>query len=217
MFLSVLISFQIFGVDSISFPKLPEYVNRHLAPPEPIVLRYSFDPSVSPPESERPSAWDVEIKMEDAALKSRMGVMLHMNKDSTVALGKMDEEVGHVICRVIMCCIDFLFHRSLSSPSHYTTHISNELSSNHLPTIQQSLFKRGWNLSPEIWKAFWGPVHRKGLLYARKNYGGANSSVYHGLKRCAGYSNGIILMDTNAAHFQAVSVQEGIRLSSKIQ
>ena len=80
-------------MDTIPFQKLPELVTRHLAPPEPILLHYSFDPSVPPPEQERPSAWDVEIKLEDAALKTRMGAMVHTNKETAQALSKMDEEV----------------------------------------------------------------------------------------------------------------------------
>ncbi|KAE9399403.1 SWI/SNF complex protein [Gymnopus androsaceus JB14] len=84
----------IFGMDTIPFQKLPELVTRHLAPPEPILLHYSFDPSVPPPEQERPSAWDVEIKLEDAVLKTRMGAMVHTNKETAQALSKMDEEIA---------------------------------------------------------------------------------------------------------------------------
>jgi len=55
------------------------------------MLHYTVNPAISPPE--RPSAWDVEIKMEDASMKSRMSVMVNANKDSAQALDKMDEEV----------------------------------------------------------------------------------------------------------------------------
>ncbi|KAJ4476363.1 SWI/SNF complex 60 kDa subunit [Lentinula edodes] len=84
----------IFGVETIPFQKLPEYVKRLLSPPDPILLHYSFDPSLPVVEPERPTAWDVEIKMEDAALKNRMGVMLHTNKETSVTLAKMDEEIA---------------------------------------------------------------------------------------------------------------------------
>ncbi|KAF8064246.1 SWI/SNF complex protein [Lyophyllum atratum] len=82
----------VFGGDSIVFQKLPEVVNRYLAAPDPIVLHYTINPSIPPPE--RPSAWDVEIKMEDASLKSRMTVMVNQNKESAQTLGKMDEEIA---------------------------------------------------------------------------------------------------------------------------
>ncbi|KAJ3794260.1 hypothetical protein GGU11DRAFT_845678 [Lentinula aff. detonsa] len=85
----------IFGAETIPFQKLPEYAKRHLAPPEPILLHYSFDPFLPLPGPERPTAWDVEPKMEDAALKSRMGVMLHANKETSATLAKMDEESLH--------------------------------------------------------------------------------------------------------------------------
>ncbi|TFK69202.1 SWI/SNF complex 60 kDa subunit [Pluteus cervinus] len=82
----------IFGTDIIPFQKLPELVNRYLAPPEPIVMFYTINPAVSPPE--RPSAWDVEVKIEDAALKSKMTVMLQSTKESIQALNKIDEEIA---------------------------------------------------------------------------------------------------------------------------
>jgi SWI/SNF-related matrix-associated actin-dependent regulator of chromatin subfamily D len=82
---------QIFNGDSMLFQKLPEIVNRYLVAPDPILLHYTINPAVTPPE--RPSAWDVEIKMEDLALKSRMAVMVHTNKESSQSLSKLDEEV----------------------------------------------------------------------------------------------------------------------------
>jgi len=70
---------------------LPEVVNRFLAAPEPVILQYTLNPAAPPPE--RPSAWDVEIKMEDTALKNKMAVMVNPSKESTETLGKLDEEV----------------------------------------------------------------------------------------------------------------------------
>ncbi|RDB17579.1 SWI/SNF and RSC complexes subunit ssr3 [Hypsizygus marmoreus] len=82
----------IFGGDSILFQKLPEVVNRYLAAPDPVILHYTINPAVPPPE--RLSAWDVEIKMEDVSLKSRMSVSVHTTKESAQALAKMDEEIA---------------------------------------------------------------------------------------------------------------------------
>lgn len=76
----------------MSFQKLPEIVNRYLAPPEPIVLHYTVNPAVAPPE--RPSAWDVEVKMEDAVLRAKMNVLIQSTKESTQTLSKLDEEVS---------------------------------------------------------------------------------------------------------------------------
>jgi SWI/SNF-related matrix-associated actin-dependent regulator of chromatin subfamily D len=66
-------------------------VNRYLGTPDPVVLHYVVNPATPPPE--RPSAWDVEVKMEDTSIKSRMSVMINANKESALALDKMDEEV----------------------------------------------------------------------------------------------------------------------------
>ena len=87
--------FQIFGVEPVVFQKLPEIVNRYLAAPDPIVLHYNLNPAVPP--TERPSAWDVELKMEDSALKNRMAVTVNTSKESAQALLKLDEEVGLLV------------------------------------------------------------------------------------------------------------------------
>jgi len=49
-----------------------------------------INPSLPP--TDRPSAYDVEVKMEDTALRSRMAVMVQSNKESSQALSKLDEE-----------------------------------------------------------------------------------------------------------------------------
>ncbi|KAF8809814.1 SWI/SNF complex 60 kDa subunit [Phlegmacium glaucopus] len=82
----------IFGLEPVIFQKLPEIVNRYLAAPDPIVLHYNLNPAVPPPE--RPTAWDVEVKMEDSALKNRMAVTVNMSKESAQALLKLDEEIA---------------------------------------------------------------------------------------------------------------------------
>ncbi|KAG6865588.1 hypothetical protein C0991_001137 [Blastosporella zonata] len=82
----------IFGGDHILFHQLPELVNRYLAAPDPIILHYTINPTIQPPE--RPQAWDVEIKMEDFSLKSRMTAMVIQSKESAQALSKMDDEIA---------------------------------------------------------------------------------------------------------------------------
>ena len=83
--------FQIFGVEPVIFQKLPEIVNRFLVAPDPVVLHYNLNPAVPPPD--RPSAWDVELKIEDSTLKNRMAVTVNTSKESAQALLKLDEEV----------------------------------------------------------------------------------------------------------------------------
>ncbi|KAH7906936.1 BAR-domain-containing protein [Hygrophoropsis aurantiaca] len=82
----------IFGGDGIAFQQLPELVNRYLMPPDPIVLHYSINPGVAPPE--RPMAWDIEVKMEDTSLKSRMAAVIHTSKESAQDLAKLDDEIA---------------------------------------------------------------------------------------------------------------------------
>ncbi|CCM01680.1 uncharacterized protein FIBRA_03744 [Fibroporia radiculosa] len=83
----------IFGADSMLFQHLPELVNRFLQPADPIILHYTLNPDIPPPE--KPSAWDVEIKLDDTSLKSRMShVAVQMTAESARDLGKLDDEIA---------------------------------------------------------------------------------------------------------------------------
>jgi len=73
------------------FQKLPELVNRYLVPPDPIVLHYNLNPTIPPPE--RPQAYDVEVKMEDTALKGRMMLTVNVSKETSAQMAKLDDEV----------------------------------------------------------------------------------------------------------------------------
>ncbi|TFK27307.1 SWI/SNF complex 60 kDa subunit [Coprinopsis marcescibilis] len=80
------------GAEGIPFQKLPELVNRYLSAPDPIVLWYTLNPTIPPPD--RPQAWDVEVKMEDTMLKNRMAAMIQSTKESALALSKLDDEIA---------------------------------------------------------------------------------------------------------------------------
>ncbi|KAF8712550.1 hypothetical protein AX14_013008 [Amanita brunnescens Koide BX004] len=82
----------VFGAESVYFQNLPEIINRFLTAPEPIVLQYTLNPTVPPPE--RPLAWDAEIKMEDTTLKNKMAVVVNPSKESVENLTKLDEEIS---------------------------------------------------------------------------------------------------------------------------
>jgi SWI/SNF-related matrix-associated actin-dependent regulator of chromatin subfamily D len=79
----------------VLFQQLPEIVNRFLLPPDPIVLHYMINPGAVPPD--RPSAWDVEVKLDDLSLKSRMkGATLEANPTTVKTLAELDDEVGPI-------------------------------------------------------------------------------------------------------------------------
>jgi SWI/SNF-related matrix-associated actin-dependent regulator of chromatin subfamily D len=76
----------------VLFKELPDIVNRFLMPPDPIILRYTIDPGV--PTTERPTAWDVNIKLDDLSLKNRMkNATLDANPTTVKKLGELDDEV----------------------------------------------------------------------------------------------------------------------------
>ena len=75
------------------FQHLPEIVNRFLAAPDPVILHYTINPTVPPPE--KPSAWDVELKLDDSNMKGRMQhAVTSMSSDSAKELTKLDEEIA---------------------------------------------------------------------------------------------------------------------------
>ena len=83
---------QLLGTETMHFTQLPEIVNRFLVPPDPIVLHYMINPAAVPPE--RPTAWDVEVKLEDLSLKHRMkSVTVDANQATLKTLGDVDDEV----------------------------------------------------------------------------------------------------------------------------
>lgn len=94
-------------------------------PPDPIILHYTIDPSVPPPE--RPLAWDVEVKTEDGALKNRMTAMLQTSKETIQDAAKLDEEVRFISslsCKLAKLEIDCTAHTiaaKRSSEAHVLT------------------------------------------------------------------------------------------------
>lgn len=116
-----LVCAQIFGVDSVPFQQLPELVNRYLAAPDPIILHYTLNPTVPPPE--RPSAWDVEIKMEDTALKNRMAVTVNTSKESAQTLLKIDEEVPILHIPILRTILIYCLQIALLAQSLHNSHM----------------------------------------------------------------------------------------------
>ncbi|ETW79752.1 hypothetical protein HETIRDRAFT_477346 [Heterobasidion irregulare TC 32-1] len=84
---------RISNVESVPFAALPELVNRYLMPADPVVIHYTVNPSMPPPE--RATAWDVEVRMEDVAMKAKMtGVMLGMTREASREILKLDDEIS---------------------------------------------------------------------------------------------------------------------------
>ncbi|TFY56624.1 hypothetical protein EVJ58_g7529 [Rhodofomes roseus] len=84
---------EIFGAESVMFQQLPELVNRYLLPPDPIILHYTLNPAIPPPE--KPGAWDAEVKLDDSGLKSRMShAVVQMAAETARELAKLDDEIA---------------------------------------------------------------------------------------------------------------------------
>lgn len=93
----------------MAFQQIPELVNHYLHPPDPVILHYVIKPNETPSPS--PQMWDIEVKMEDASLKSRMNqVIVNMSNEAMRDIAKYDEEVG---ANYFSC------NESLLTPIHY--------------------------------------------------------------------------------------------------
>ena len=102
---------QLAGRADIQFQMLPALANKFLRPPDPILLRYTLDPSVFP--ADRPPAFDVELKMEDTGMKGRMQAVVAPSKEHLAALGKLEEEVSGKLYPSVLCCSGMLAPRPI--------------------------------------------------------------------------------------------------------
>ncbi|KAI6040612.1 hypothetical protein EDC04DRAFT_2867563 [Pisolithus marmoratus] len=82
----------ILGSDTVLFQQFTELVNRYLIQPDPVILHYTINPMVPPPE--HPQVCNIEVKMEHTGLKNRMAVTAQAAKDSTQDLSKLDDEIA---------------------------------------------------------------------------------------------------------------------------
>jgi len=131
----------IFNADSLPFQKLPEIVNRFLLVPDPIVIQYYIEPTQIPPG--HPSAWDVEVKLEDSTLKSRTTAMLQMSKESAQDLTKLDEEIALHAQSLHNAYTKRAFLQSFASDPVQFIHMWLESQSSDLETILGSGFSEG--------------------------------------------------------------------------
>jgi len=109
----------VFDAETVLFQQLPEIVNRFLMPPDPIVLHYLIKPGTVPPD--RPAAWDVEVKLDDLSLKSRMkSATLEANPRTTKKLAELDDEIALYIQSLHNSVLKRTFLRSFSQdPSQF--------------------------------------------------------------------------------------------------
>jgi len=160
-------------------------------PPDPIILYYTFNPGAPPPD--RPSAWDIEVKMEDTVVKNRMAVIVQSSKESTQDLSKLDDEVG-IFCRVLerygLTYSHFFRFRSLRS--HCTTHTRSVYSCRVLQTTQQNSSRHGWSHSRGIWRVSSGVGRAKVPPFVQRNFGGVISSGFPGLKKLSRYKKACV-------------------------
>ncbi|TFY76960.1 hypothetical protein EWM64_g7050 [Hericium alpestre] len=124
----------IFGGDVVPFPLLPELINRYLMPADPIIIHYNIIPSVPPPE--RPSAWDVEIKMEDLGLKARMSsVTVGAARETGREMARLDDEISTLLQSLHSSALKRQFLKSFADNPSAFIHTFLESQSRDLETL----------------------------------------------------------------------------------
>jgi hypothetical protein len=84
-----------------------------------VVIYYTVNPTAPPPE--RPAAWDIELKLEDVALKSKMqSVTLNASRNTLRELTKLDDEVrSGAMPYTVSCELTIAFRKSRHLYSHF--------------------------------------------------------------------------------------------------
>lgn len=159
-------------------------------PPDPIVLYYTFNPAAPPPE--RPSAWDIEVKMEDTTVKNRMTAIVQSSKESAQDLSKLDDEVGSSPCSADLISRTATFFRFHSLRSHCTIHTQSVCFCKVLQMTRQNSSRRGWNRSHGIWRVFLEVGRARVPRSVQRSSGGATSSAFLGLKRLSRYKKACV-------------------------
>ncbi len=187
---------QIFNAETAYFQHLPELVNRFLLPPDPIVLHYTLNPTFPPPE--KPSAWDVEVKVDDSNLKARMQhVVVSMAQDSARDLTKLDEEVT---ANFVFAVHDLLL---MSGRTQIALHIQS-LNNAHM----KRTFLRGFADDPRGFVQTWLASQSRDLESVLASGASEGATVrQEDLKRTEFFRLPWVE--------EAVAIQEGMRLAAK--
>lgn len=159
-------------------------------PPDPIILYYTLSPGVPPPE--RPSAWDIEVKMEDTVAKNRMAMIVQSSKESTQDLTKLDDEVdSSAMLRRFDLTYSHIF-RFHSLRSHCIIRTRSGYSWKILRATQQRSSRHGWNRSRGIWRVSSEVGRARVPPFVRKSFGGVISSGFPGSKKLLRYKKACV-------------------------
>ncbi|KAI9034464.1 hypothetical protein DFJ74DRAFT_649611 [Hyaloraphidium curvatum] len=90
---------QVFGVRGLLFPQIPEHLNRHLTPLDPIEIKYQVRVDVDKHLSK--TAWDVEVEIDDP-IKSRMVPLANGGPQGPQRL----KEIASLDAKIVEVCRD---------------------------------------------------------------------------------------------------------------
>jgi len=92
---------QIFKVNQMTFPQMPELINYHLLPPDPIVIEYKIRMNEKQPD-EAEYAYDIEVEVDDV-VRNRISSVVSVLQENTKEYMEMDEKVSKIIQAINNC------------------------------------------------------------------------------------------------------------------
>ncbi|ORX56122.1 SWI/SNF and RSC complex subunit Ssr3 [Piromyces finnis] len=92
---------KIFKVNQITFPQMPELINYHLLPPDPIVIDYKIKVGERQID-EAEYAYDVEVEVDDS-IRNRISSVVSVLQENTKEYMDMDEKISKIIQAINNC------------------------------------------------------------------------------------------------------------------
>lgn len=84
---------EIFAMDRIFFPKIPEMINKHLLPPDPIVIKYTICTDKDFNMSE--IAYDIEVDIDDPIRQKMANILASFSSQKKIE--ELDDQIATII------------------------------------------------------------------------------------------------------------------------
>jgi len=92
---------KIFKVNQMTFPQMPEFINHHLLPPDPIIIDYKIRMNERNP-NEAEYAYDIEVEVDDA-VRNRISSVVSVLQENTKEYMDIDEKISKIIQAINNC------------------------------------------------------------------------------------------------------------------
>jgi len=92
---------RIFKINQMTFPQMPELINHHLLPPDPIVIEYKI--RMNERRQDEPEyAYDIEVEVDDA-VRNRISSVVSVLQENSKEYMDIDEKISKIIQAMNNC------------------------------------------------------------------------------------------------------------------